>query len=38
VILAILFWSSLLTLTGYLLSDLLLIFTDPKIRQSEWKK
>ncbi len=38
VILAILFWSSLLTLTGYLLSDLLLIFTDPKIRQSAWKK
>jgi peptide/nickel transport system permease protein len=38
VILAILFWSSLLTLTGYLISDLLLIFTDPKIRQNEWKK
>lgn len=32
VIMAVLFWSSLLTLSGYLISDILLAFTDPKIR------
>lgn len=32
VIMAVVFWGSLLTLTGYLVSDLLLAATDPKIR------
>lgn len=32
VIMAVLFWGSLLTLTGYLISDLLLAFSDPRIR------
>lgn len=32
VIMAVLFWSTILTLTGYLISDLLLAYTDPKVR------
>lgn len=32
VIMAVLFWGSLLTLTGYLVSDILLAVTDPRIR------
>ncbi len=38
VIMAILFWGSLLSLTGYLISDVLLALTDPKIRYSENEK
>lgn len=38
VIMAVLFWGSLLTLTGYLVSDILLAVTDPKIRFTSNKK
>ena len=38
VIMAVLFWGSLLTLTGYLISDILLAMTDPKIRFTSHKK
>ena len=38
VIMAVLFWGSLLTLTGYLVSDILLAVTDPKIRFTSHKK
>lgn len=38
VIMAVLFLGSVLTLTGYLLSDILLALTDPKIRYSEYDK
>ena len=38
VIMAVLFWGSLLTLTGYLISDILLAVTDPKIRFTSHKK
>lgn len=38
VIMAVLFWGSLLTLTGYLISDILLAITNPKIRFTSDKK
>lgn len=38
VIMSVLFWGSLLTLTGYLISDILLAVADPKIRFQSHRK